>query len=159
MINTLLICKSKHWPARLKKIAFLLKQIIKYKKDLKFNDNINYDCNIILTNNKLIKTMNRKFRNNDSSTDVLTFVSEINHQKIKNQKICDIFLSAETLKKDAKYNGVDFYNHLTHLIIHSCLHINGYDHKLDEDFNKMTAIEIKVLNKLGIENPYNPLTH
>ena len=159
MINTSLICKSNHWPARLKKIVFLIKRIIKFKKELKFNDNTNYDCNIILANDKLIKQMNCKFRNIDSATDVLTFVSEIKLQKKKKRKICDIFLSAETLKKDAKYNGVNFYNHLTHLIIHSCLHINGYDHKLKKDFNKMTAIEIKVLGKLGIDNPYNLLTY
>ena len=159
MINTLLFCKSNHWPARLKKTTFLLKQIIKFKKDLKFNENINYDCNIVLTNDKLIKQMNSKFRNNDRATDVLTFVSEICLPKKKKKKICDIFLSAETLTKDARHNGINFYNHLTHLIIHSYLHVNGYDHKLEKDFNKMTAIEIKVLSKLGIDNPYSLLSY
>ena len=58
------------------------------------------------------------------------------------------------IKKEAKKYKIDFYNHLTHLLVHSFLHINGYNHKTDNDFNKMRKIEIIVLNKLGISNPY-----
>ena len=53
-----------------------------------------------------------------------------------------------------KKNNINFYSHLTHLIIHSFLHINGYVHDKIKDFNKMKKIEIKVLNKIGIDNPY-----
>ena len=62
MIIFSMICKSNHWPARVKKIDLLIKNILKYHKDLKFNKNINYECNIILTDNKLIKKMNSKFK-------------------------------------------------------------------------------------------------
>ena len=62
MINYTIICKSKHWPARVKKITSIIKKILKFKKDLNFKQTINYNCNIILTDNKLIKKMNYKFR-------------------------------------------------------------------------------------------------
>ena len=56
--------------------------------------------------------------------------------------------------KIKKKNNVDFYNHLAHLIIHSFLHINDYVHIKLKDYLIMKKIEIYVLNKIGIENPY-----
>ena len=154
MISCSLICKSKHWPVRLIKIEAILKNVLKFQKDLNFKKTINYDCNLILANNLLIKKMNYKYRNNNKATDVLTFISLVDLKKKKKQKICDIFLSAEMITKEAKNNKVSFYNHLTHLFIHSFLHINGYVHDKVEDFNRMKKIEIKVLKKIGISNPY-----
>jgi len=154
MINFYLICKSKHWSVRLVKIDTLIKNILKFQKDLNFNKMIDYDCNLILTNNQLIKKMNYKFRKKNKVTDVLTFISTVDLKKNRKQKICDIFLSAEMITKDAKKNNINFYNHLTHLFIHSFLHINGYVHDKVADFNRMKKIEIKVLNKIGIINPY-----
>ena len=154
MINFSLFCKSKHWSVRLVKIDTIIKNILKFQKDLNFNKMIDYDCNLILTNNQLIKKMNYKFRKKNKATDVLTFISTVDLKKNKKQKICDIFLSAEVITKDAQKNNINFYNHLTHLFIHSFLHINGYVHDKVADFNRMKKIEIKVLNKIGIANPY-----
>ena len=58
------------------------------------------------------------------------------------------------IKKDAKKNLINFYDHLTHLIIHCFLHVNGYDHKIKSDFLKMKSLENKILNSLGIKDPY-----
>ena len=154
MIKYFLICKSKHWPARLKKVDDLVKNINNFKNDLNFNKAIDYYCNIILTNDELLKKINFKFLKKKKTTDVLTFVSEFNFRKNKKQKICDIFLSAEIIARAAKKNNINFYSHLTHLLIHSFLHINGYVHEKIIDFNKMKKIEIKILNKIGIDNPY-----
>ena len=154
MIKYLLISKSKHWPPRMKKINMAIKKILSYKSDLKFNNKINYNCNLVLVDDHYIKKINNKFRKKNKSTDVLTFVSEIVIRKSNKIKICDIFLSAQTIKNDAKKNNVSFYDHLTHLIIHSFLHINGFMHQTIGDFNEMKKKEIKILNKLGISNPY-----
>ena len=154
MIKLSIICKSNHWPVRMKKVNLIIKKILNFKKDLYFNINIDYNCNIVLSDNRLIKKMNYKFRNKKIATDVLTFISEVNIKKEQKTKICDIFLSAEIIKKDAKTNRISFYDILTHILIHSFLHINGFTHDKINDFNKMKNIEIKVLRKLGINNPY-----
>ena len=154
MINFSIICRSKHWPARLKKVNFIVEKIMTFKKELGFKININYNCNIILSDNNLIKKMNYKYRNNNTVTDVLTFVSEINLKKKRKTKICDMILAAEIIKKDATKNKITFYNHLTHLIIHSFLHLNDFTHKKLDNFNKMKEVEIKILKKLRINNPY-----
>lgn len=154
MIECLIICKSKHWPARFKKINSIVKKILIFKKDLGFKVNVNYNCNIILSDNKLIKKMNYKFRNQKIATDILTFVSEADIQKKNKIKVCDIMLSAEFIKKDAKFNKITFYDHITHLIIHGFLHINGFTHKKIKNFNQMKNIEIKILKKLKVNDPY-----
>ena len=154
MISYTLVCKSNYWPARLKKINLLINKSFKFKKELKFNNNIDYHCNMILTNDKLIKKLNLKFRNFNKSTDVLTFISKIKNSKNKYKKICDIFFSGEIIKKDASKNNINFYDHFFHLLIHSFLHINGFTHNNLKNFIKMKKVEIKVLKKIGIENPY-----
>ena len=154
MINISLICKSNQWPARLKKVSKIVNAILYYQDELNFSEDIIYDCNIILTDNKLIKKMNYKYRKKNKVTDVLTFISEINLVKNNKQKICDIFVSSEMIKKDAKKNTISFYDHFTHLLIHSFLHINGYKHNKIREFNKMKNKEISVLKKLQINNPY-----
>ena len=71
-----------------------------------------------------------------------------------NETYCDIFFSAETIKKDAKKNIINFYDHITHLMIHCFLHVNGYDHKKETDFIKMKNLEEKILLKCNLESPY-----
>ena len=51
-------------------------------------------------------------------------------------------------------NKINFYDHFTHLLVHSFLHINGYMHKRAKDFIKMQKAEIEILNKIGLQNPY-----
>ena len=53
MINFLLICKSNHWPVRLKKVNAIVKNIIKFKKDINIYLNIYYICNNILIDNNI----------------------------------------------------------------------------------------------------------
>ena len=50
--------------------------------------------------------------------------------------------------------GKPLSDHITHLIIHAVLHLLGYDHIRDEDATVMQAIEVGVLGKLGISDPY-----
>ena len=154
MINFSLFCKSNHWPARKKKVELIINKILKYKKDLHFSININYACSIILADDILLKKINTRFRNKKKSTDVLTFISDTKATNIKKQRICDIFLSADIIKKDAIYNNITFYDHLAHIFIHSFLHINGFEHKKYVDYKKMKKTEIVILSKLGIKNPY-----
>ena len=53
-----------------------------------------------------------------------------------------------------KKNIINFYDHITHLMIHCFLHVNGYDHKKENDFIKMKNLEEKILMKFNLESPY-----
>ena len=154
MIHYSIIIKSNHWPKRQKKIDEIVKLILKQKKLFNFNKNIIYYCSFILMNDSLIKKFNKLYKKHNKITDVLTFVSNIKRKINKEEKYCDIVLSAEILAKDALNNKINFYDHITHIIVHSLLHISGYKHKNNYDSLIMQRKEIKILNNLGISNPY-----
>ena len=154
MIKYFVFCKSNHWPARLKKVDQIVNKVLGFKKDLNFKSEIEYNCNIILADNKLLKKMNYKYRKKNIATDVLTFISNVNTNNIQKKKFCDIFLSAQIIKKDSLKNNISFYDHLNHLLVHSFLHINGFTHKHNKDFNIMKKNEINILDKMNIKDPY-----
>ena len=152
-IQTNFFCKSNHWSKRMLKIKEIVKNIIKID-ELDFKKNNSYILNLIFVDDKKIKNINKTYRKKNKATDVLTFVNFIKNNKNKNETYCDIFFSAETIKKDAKKNLLNFYDHITHLIIHCFLHVNGYDHKKESEFMKMKKLEEKILMYFDIESPY-----
>ena len=152
-IQTNFFCKSNHWAKRMIKINTIVKKILKIE-ELGFDKKNFYFLNMIFIDDNTIKKINKIYRKKNKTTDVLTFVNYIKNKKNKHEAYCDIFFSAETIKKDAKKNFINFYDHMTHLIIHCFLHVNGYDHKKNTNFLKMKNLETKILFKLGIKNPY-----
>ncbi len=154
MITLNFFIKSNNWPRRLKKIKMISRKVMNESVKLKFNRKIDYYLNIILTNDQDMRKINTKFKNIKKSTDVLTFVSEIKKNKFNKKKYCDIFFAVETIDNYSKKNKIDFYDHFTHLLVHSILHINGYIHNRKNDFLRMKKVEIIILEKLGLQNPY-----
>ena len=152
-IQTNFFCKSNHWSKRMSIIKNIVRKVIMVD-ELGFKTKYVYFINMIFVDDKIIKKINAKYRKKNKVTDVLTFVNFINENKVQEQAYCDIFFSAETIKRDAKKNLIDFYDHVTHLIIHCFLHVNGYDHKKNSDFEKMKKLEEKILFKFDIKNPY-----
>ena len=66
----------------------------------------------------------------------------------------DIAISYDTCKREAEAAQILLEYHLTHLLIHSCLHLLGYDHETVADAGRMENLEIKLLETLGIANTY-----
>ena len=97
------------------------------------------------------KRLNLAFRKKDYATNVLTFPYELN----KNTLVADIIFCLPVIQKEAKAQGKTLKAHLAHLIIHGCLHAQGYDHELDKDAKKMESLEIQILQKLGFADPYS----
>ena len=96
------------------------------------------------------KKLNASFRKKDYATNVLTFP----YEHSKSDLIADIIFCLPIIQKEAKEQGKTLKAHLAHLIIHGCLHAQGYDHETDQDAKKMETLEIKILKTLGFTNPY-----
>ena len=62
MIKYSFTIKSNKWSARLNKVKLLVEKILELKKLLRFNSNIDYECNIILADDILMKKINFKYR-------------------------------------------------------------------------------------------------
>jgi len=145
--------ESKKWSRRMPKIKTITNKTINmmlsyFKKDYKL------ELNIILTDKSKMIKLNKIYKNKQSDTDVLTFISKISNKNVGKILYCDIFFSIDTIEKFIRRNKISLYDHFNHLLIHSLLHINGYDHKKNLDFKKMKKEEIKILGSIGINDPY-----
>jgi len=160
--------KSKKWSEiknlKIKNICAQLIVETELKKFLQKKSN-RLEMSVSLVSDAQIKKINNQFRGKNKPTDVLSF-SFLDEKLIRSkglkEALCkhsqiflgDIILSFETIKKEALKQNKNFSHHLTHLILHSILHLIGYDHENKKDAKIMEEIEIKILKKFGIKNPY-----
>lgn len=66
----------------------------------------------------------------------------------------DVAIALQTCELEAKDAAKPLKNHVTHLILHGCLHLLGYDHVRPEDAALMEGIESRALARIGIPDPY-----
>lgn len=66
----------------------------------------------------------------------------------------DIAIAYETCAREALEQGKPLATHVTHLLVHGVLHLLGYDHIRDADACLMEEIEVRILARMGIVNPY-----
>ncbi len=145
--------ESKKWPRRIPKIKTITKKTLNKMRSY-FNNDQKYELNIILTNKSRMIKLNKIYKNKQSDTDVLTFITKNSNKNVGKILYCDIFFSIDTIEKFIHKNKTSIYDHFNHLLIHSFLHINGYNHKKNLDFKKMKKEEIKILGSFGITDPY-----
>ena len=107
------------------------------------------ELSIALSDDAQIKALNRDYRNKDKATNVLSFPIAPPAPLLG-----DIVLAHETLCREAEEKKVAFDTHMSHLLIHGFLHLQGYDHENDKEAAIMEALEVKALARLNIDNPY-----
>lgn len=112
-----------------------------------FND-IDREVSIVLTDDSEIHELNKQYRNMDKPTNVLSFETG------DDELLGDIIISYDTVLREAHEQNKSFVAHATHMVVHGVLHLLGYDHIDDNDANKMEALEVEILGKLKIKNPY-----
>ena len=115
--------------------------------------------NIILTTSENIKEYNKKYRNIDRETDVLSFPmfekEELNDM-IRNKNfdnidiLGDMIISIPKVEEQAIEYGHSFERELAYMVVHSFYHLMGYDHIEEADKPLMRTKEEFVLNKLNI---------
>lgn len=107
--------------------------------------------NISFVSQQEIKELNRRFLNKNKTTNVLSFPSD---PKFYEDLLGEIAICPFVIKEESIVQGKKEHDHLIHLIIHSVLHLLGYDHEDSKSAEVMEEIEINTLKKLGIANPY-----
>ena len=105
------------------------------------------ELSLVLSDDAQVQVLNRTYRGKDKPTNVLSFPQS-------GPLLGDIVLARETVVREAQEKGAAFEDHLTHLIIHGWLHLQGFDHVVEHEAEEMEAIEIAALATLGIDNPY-----
>jgi probable rRNA maturation factor len=100
------------------------------------------------------RILNRDYRGKDYATNVLTFAYTEDADAAVTQ--ADIILCTDVLQREAAEQDKALAEHAAHLVVHGVMHAQGYDHETDAEAAEMEQLEIAILSRLGLENPYQP---
>jgi len=114
----------------------MLKEIYEYLTDK--------DVELILTDDKEIRSLNKEFRQKDKATDVLSFPLE----NMPGMPLGSIVISIDTAKKGATEFNHSIEDEIKLLFIHGLLHLLGYDHEIDN--GEMREKEKEIINKFNL---------
>ena len=92
--------------------------------------------------------LNKQYRGKNYATNVLTFPYSAAPLD------ADLVLCTPVLRREAKEQGKQMIDHLAHLLMHGALHAVGHDHETVADAVQMEALEINLLKRLAIADPY-----
>ena len=98
------------------------------------------------------RQLNREYRDKDYATNVLTF-----DYSGPPELAADIVICLPVIQKEARAQKKTVDAHLVHMVVHGLLHACGLDHESDEEAEAMEALEVRILSRFRIANPYGTL--
>ena len=144
MINIHVLSEEKAWSNKLKKKEFFFRKVCSFfPKKYKF-PNKRISLTLLLSNNKCIKKLNKEFRDKNKSTDVLSFPFDKKIKLSKKTYIGDIIISYNFMNKPKSQNIKNFKEKIIKTFIHGFLHLVGFDHIKNKDYEKMLREETKI---------------
>jgi len=118
------------------------------------------EIGLVITDNKTIQKLNRTYRGNDKSTDVLAFrmihsMNQGDEQLFVNppdgvNHLGEVVISYSQAVQQAQQHGHGVEQELALLIVHGILHLLGYDHELPRENRQMRAKEKEILGRLEL---------
>jgi probable rRNA maturation factor len=152
MISIDVVSENNLWSKKIKNKDVFFNTLVKlFPKKYRFiGKKINLST--LLSDNKNIKKLNKRFRNKNKPTDVLSFPFEKKLNLKKNTYLGDIVISYEFMNKPKSLSNLDFKNKVTKIFIHGYLHLLGHDHIKLKDFKKMNQEEEKIYKFVKIKS-------
>ncbi|WP_224993500.1 rRNA maturation RNase YbeY [Acinetobacter pittii] len=136
--------------AQLKKIIEITLRHVGYKEDC--------EIGVACVDLDESQQLNLQYREKDKPTNVLSFPSDIPEEvlpMLDALPLGDLVICIPVVLQEALEQKKTAQNHFAHLLVHGVLHLLGYDHETsDEDAEEMESLEIEILAKLNIANPY-----
>ena len=142
MIRINVISEEKSWSKKLKK-----KESLFNPKKYRFINKKVY-LTLLLSNNKNIKILNKKFRKKNRHTDILSFPSGQKTKNLKKIYLGDIIISYNYMNKPKDLTNFEFKKKTIKIFIHGYLHLLGYDHINHKDYQIMYREEKKVFKSI-----------
>ena len=119
------------------------------------------EVGILLTDDATARRLNAAYRGQDRPTNVLSFPAfdrildaAPGHPPDAPVQLGDVVLALETVRAEAAAARIPVADHVSHLVVHGCLHLLGYDHESDADAALMEGLEQTILAELGVTDPY-----
>ena len=124
--------------------------------------NSEYELTVRIVDKDEIQSLNKTYRHIDKTTNVLSFpyedfsfdmVSDV-PLEIQLPLLGDLVICHDVVVEEAQQQKKSIEAHWAHMVIHGVLHLKGYDHIDDDEAEIMEALEVSVLKKLNISDPY-----
>ncbi len=120
------------------------------------------EISVRLTSDEEVRTLNRQYRDKDKPTNGLSFpmvqpdlIDTVTQNSDDGEVLLgDIVLAHGVCEREAAERNITAADHFSHLVVHGCLHLLGYDHMTDDEGDAMEQIERDALADLGIADPY-----
>jgi probable rRNA maturation factor len=101
-----------------------------------------------------MRELNHTWRGKDRPTNVLSFPMQ-SPDEVDLKILGDIALCADVINTEARQQHKPAQAHWAHMVVHGMLHLQGYDHMDEHQADEMEALEIRILDQLGFDNPYS----
>jgi len=150
MISINIISDNNLWNKKIKKIEHFFNVLTKFfPKKYRFIKK-KVSLTVLLSNNKNIKRLNKKFRNKNKPTDILSFPYEKKIDIKKNYYLGDIIISYQFMNRPKQLTNLEFKKKVVKIFIHGFLHLLGHNHIKLKDFKKMIKEEEKIYKLINI---------
>ena len=151
MINIDVVSESNLWNKNIKEKNIFFNTLISFfPKKYRFIKK-KVSLTILLSDNKNIKELNKRFRNKNKPTDILSFPTEKKFNVKKNPYLGDIIISYDFMNKPKLLTNFEFKKKLIKIFIHGFLHLFGYNHVKLKDFKKMLKEEEKIYKFINLK--------
>ncbi|SFR44313.1 probable rRNA maturation factor [Yoonia tamlensis] len=128
-------------------------------------DPAEFEISLLACDDARIAALNADFRGKPAATNVLSWPSDERGADVDGDppvapelpmdaELGDIAIAFDTCTREAQEAGKSMVDHTLHLLVHGTLHLLGYDHERDKDATVMERLEVAILGKLGVSDPY-----
>ncbi|WP_414041040.1 rRNA maturation RNase YbeY [Acidithiobacillus sp. M4-SHS-6] len=116
------------------------------------------EISLALVSNEEITALNDQYRQRQQPTNCLSFPQDPLPPVFRRDLLGDIVIAPAVVAEEAAAQGKSLMNHYRHLLIHSTLHLLGYDHMEEQEALVMEQLETRLLAEMGVADPYlNPI--
>ena len=118
------------------------------------------EVSLVLADDRTVHELNRRWRGRNKPTNVLSFPALDRRETgprlpaRASLPLGDVVIASGVTASEARTQGKSVGAHLAHLVVHGVLHLLGHDHEQDAEAERMEAMEVDILRRLGIADPY-----
>ena len=135
--------KTAHWPLSTPRMRRMILAALA-------NRCVSAELTVMIVGEAEGRQLNAAYRKKDYATNVLTF-----DYTPPPAVLADLVICLPVVNKEARAQKKSLDHHAAHLLIHGSLHACGLDHLNDQEAEQMEALEIEILRRFRIANPYS----